>query len=157
MKYWSAIFLLPLLFASTTQAATLAGRVLNIISGDRLELLATNQRSYTVNLRGIKTPPINTTAGRIAQKHLAMLVAGKAVTVEYSSVNRRAVVIGTVRLGGSDINLRQVTDGMAKVLPIRLVSNEKRVYQAAELDARKRHLGIWRLSKDKRGREFPRR
>ena len=146
MKYWTAVFCTTFLLISPIQAAKLEGRVLNILSGDRLELRADNQRTYTVRLRGIETPLDNTSAGRISQKHLAMLIAGKAVTVEYSNVDRRAAFIGKVKLGGSDINLRQVADGMARALPIMLFPNEKTVYQTAEFKARNNRLGIWRLS-----------
>lgn len=147
MRYWNYLILCSLLLATPAHTAQLDGRVLNIIAGDRLEIRATNERTYAVRLKGIESPQANTPAGRIAKKHLNMLVAGQTVSVEYSNIDRRATLIGKVMLGGSDVNLRQVTDGMAKTVPVMLGVDDKQPYQSAEIRARHQRLGIWGLSK----------
>ncbi len=148
MKYWLIILLCSMLWVSQTQAAKIEGRVLNVLSGDRVEIIATNKRAYTISLLGIKTPETENGAKRIAKKHLSMLIAGKRVLIEYSKIGRNRVLFGTLKLGGSDINLRQIYDGMAKAVPEMLPPDLKQRYQAAELKARQNRLGIWRLPKE---------
>ncbi len=148
MKYWLAIFLSTSLWVVQVQAAQLKGRVLNILSGDHVEVIAVNQRTYTIRLRGIKSPQVRSRAGRVAKKHLAMLVAGKALVVEYNKIDYKGVLLGTIKLGGNDINSRQVRDGMAKAVPKELTADLKKRYQTAELKARQGRLGIWRLAKN---------
>lgn len=122
--------------------------MLNILSGDKIEIMATNRRAYTIRLEGIKSPNSKSRAGRIAQKHLAMLVAGKALRIEYKKIDRKGVLLGTVKLGGYDINLRQISDGMALAVP-KLLSNDLKIhYQTAELKARQGQMGVWRLPKE---------
>ncbi len=155
MKYWLITLLCSTLWTSQTQAAQIEGRVLNVLSGDRVELIATNKRTYTISLLGIKSPETEKRAKRIAKKHLAMLVAGKTVLIEYNKIGRNGVLFDTLKLGGSDINLRQIRDGMAKAAPEMLPPNLRQRYQTAELKARQNKLGVWRLPKERaRRRHF---
>ncbi|MCF6280872.1 MAG: thermonuclease family protein [Candidatus Polarisedimenticolaceae bacterium] len=154
MKYWLIALFTGLLLTTQTQAAKLEGRVLNILSGDTLEIIATNQRSYIIQLNGIESPKTDTTAGRVAKKHLAMLVAGKQLIINYHNIGRKGVLFGTIELGGSDINLRQISDGMARVIPKVLSAQKRSLYQTRELKARQEKRGIWRLSKSQLGRDF---
>lgn len=155
MKYWLVILLCSTLWVSQTQAARIEGRVLNVLSGDRIELIATNKRTYTISLLGIKSPETEQHAKRMAKKHLAMLVAGKTVLIEYNKIGRNKILFGTLKLGGSDINLRQIHDGMAQAVPGMLPPNLRQRYQTAELKARQNKLGVWRLPKERaRKRHF---
>ncbi len=148
MKYWRTILLGSILWVSQIQAASIEGKILNVLSGDRVEIITTNKRTYTISLRGIKSPETERYAKRMAKKHLAMLVAGKTVFIEYNQIGRNRVILGTLKLGGSDINLRQVHDGMAKAVPKLLPPILKEQYQTAESKARQNKLGIWRLTKE---------
>lgn len=140
-------FITLLIFSVTPPALAgkLEARVLNVLSGDRIEITTNGERRYLVRLQAIEAPQEKQPGARISQKHLAMLIAGQPVTVEYSNMDGRGALIGIVRHGGRDINLRQVADGMARVEERLLKNEDKTSYIAAELKARQNNLGIWRL------------
>ena len=143
------ITLLALFFTTPALAGKLEARVLNVLSGDEIEITANGNRRYIVRLQAIEAPEKKQPGARISQKHLAMLIVGQPVTVEFNNMDGRGALIGVVRHGGRDINLRQVTDGMVRVEE-RLLNNENKTsYIAAELKARQQNLGIWGLKGQK--------
>lgn len=81
---------------------------------------------------------------RISRRHLHMLLAGKFVSVVYQTITPTGDILGQVFHGGSDINLRMLEAGMARVhsekkLPPELLLQ----YRNAQREAQRRRLGLW--------------
>ncbi len=73
-----------LIFLSLTAFAdTLTGQVVKITDGDTLYVLDANNEQHKIRLAGIDAPERKQAYGLASRKHLASIVAGKQVTVEY--------------------------------------------------------------------------
>jgi endonuclease YncB( thermonuclease family) len=138
------IFLLPgLVLANNCHGATMQGQVVEIHSGDRITIKRTDGLYKAVKLSGIRVPSPDKSSGRIAKRHLGMLLSGRYVSVEYTTLSPAGVILGRVLHGGSDIALRMLTDGLAVVDRTRLRAARLRRYEQAEATARSRGLGYW--------------
>jgi endonuclease YncB( thermonuclease family) len=139
-----SIFLL-LIFTTVNNslAASIQGQVVNIISGDRITIKRTDGVLREVKLTGIQLPSPDKASGRIAKQHLSMLLAGRYVEVEYTTLSAKGVILGRVLHGGSDIALRMLSDGLAVVNDSPLQPARLRQYKQAEATARTRGLGFW--------------
>ena len=67
----------------TASANTLTGKVVKITDGDTLYVLDANYTQHKIRLVGIDAPERKQAYGLASRKHLASIVAGKQVTVEY--------------------------------------------------------------------------
>lgn len=128
-------------------AASLSGRPSQIISGDRLVLTTTDGQHIQIRLLGIQAPNMNTRLGHAARKRLATLVAGQPVTIEYYRSDRLGHPLGKVLLGGSDINMRMLSEGLAIHSPEFQTVSDNHLYSQAMLKAKQLKRGIWALSK----------
>jgi endonuclease YncB( thermonuclease family) len=139
-----SIFLL-LIFTTVNNsfAAGIQGQVVKIISGDRITIKRTDGVLREVKLTGIHVPSPDKASGRIAKRHLSMLLAGRYVEVEYTTLSAKGVILGRVLHGGSDIALRMLSDGLAVVNHSPLQPSRLRQYKQAEATARARGLGFW--------------
>lgn len=141
------IFVLCLFNFRTNWAATLTGQVLAVETGNQISLLLTSGGRRRVQLIGITPPPEGTSLARISRRHLHMLLAGKFITVEYRTITPNGDILGQVLLGGSDINMRMIETGLARVYPEgRLSPVVLLQYQSAERSAQARNLGLWQKS-----------
>ncbi len=103
-----------LLFWSLTAFAdTLTGKVVKITDGDTLYVLDANYKEHKIRLAGIDAPERKQAYGLASRKHLASIVAGKQVTVEYQKRDRYSGIVGKVRVNGVDVCLEQVKVGFA--------------------------------------------
>ncbi len=102
-------------------ADTLTGRVVKITDGDTLYVLDANYKEHKIRLAGIDAPERKQAYGLASRKHLASLVAGQQVTVEYQKRDRYGRIVGKVLLvvvfhtsgDGIDACLEQVKAGLA--------------------------------------------
>jgi endonuclease YncB( thermonuclease family) len=77
------IVLCFLVFLSLVASAdTLSGKVVKITDGDTLYVLDANYQQHKIRLAGIDAPERKQAYGLASRKHLALIVAGKQVTVE---------------------------------------------------------------------------
>ncbi|MGD9170416.1 MAG: thermonuclease family protein [Candidatus Thiodiazotropha sp.] len=130
--------------ANNCHAATMQGQVLEILSGERIIIKVEDGTFREVKLSGIRIPTLNKTSAQIAKRHLAMLLAGRYVSVEYTTLSPRGIILGRVLHGGSDIALRMLTNGLAVVSDHSLLQPSRlRQYKQAEATARNRGLGFW--------------
>ncbi len=84
---------------------------------------------------------------RISRRHLHMLLAGKFISVFYRTLSPSGDVLGQVFHGGTDINLRMIEAGMARVnSEARLPPGVLLKYQNAERVAQARKQGLWQKS-----------
>jgi endonuclease YncB( thermonuclease family) len=153
------LFLFPALLALLSACPSIAraqeddltpfydARVLSVLDGNTLSVRneTTSQQSY-VRLRGIDAPEMQQPYGAASRQHLASLVAGKSVRVEFKGTDRMGTVEGRVVLSGADINLAQLRAGLAWFHTIygnELSDEQRKLYQEAEGDAHKARRGLW--------------
>ncbi len=89
-------------------ADSLTGKVVKITDGDTLYVLDANSQQHKIRLAGIDAPERKQAYGLASRKHLASIVAGKQVTVEYQKRDRYGRIVGKVLLDRIDVCLEQV-------------------------------------------------
>ncbi len=103
-----------LVFLSLAASAdTLTGKVVKITDGDTLYVLDANYEQHKIRLAGIDAPERKQAYGLASRKHLASIIAGKQVTVEYQKRDRYGRILGKVWVNGGDACLEQVKAGFA--------------------------------------------
>ncbi len=113
---WSARVITLFLLAFLSLAAfadTLTGKVVKITDGDTLYVLDANYEQPKIRLTGIDAPERRQAYGLASRKHLASIVAGQQVTVEYQKRDRYGRIVGKVLLDGINACLEQVKAGFA--------------------------------------------
>ncbi|MCG6868174.1 MAG: thermonuclease family protein [Gammaproteobacteria bacterium] len=138
--------LLMCLCCSHALAWTLTGRVLYVDSGDALTVRDANGFQSRVRLRGIDAPAMSEQYGRASKDALSETVTGRFVVVDYDDRDSARGVVGTVRLSGQDMNLRQLYAGLARYDPgvaAGLTVAERNLYAEAESEAKENHRGLW--------------
>ncbi len=126
---------------------TLTGKVVKITDGDTRYVLDSNYEQHKIRLAGIDAPERKQAYGLASRKHLASIVAGKQVTIEYKKRDRYGRIVGKVLLDGIDACLEQVKAGFAwhyKKYQHEQSSEDQRLYADAEIRAREGRLGLWR-------------
>ena len=123
--------------------------------GDTIKVLDADNKLYKVRLTGIDAPERAQAFGNASRKHLASLVAGKDVSIEFSKTDRYARVLGKVRVQPPDCkdcgrtldaNLAQIVAGMAwwyQYYADEQPPQDRERYKSAVNEARKRKLGLW--------------
>ncbi len=130
-----------------TFADTLTGKVVKITDGDTLYVLDSNYKQHKIRLAGIDAPERKQAYGLAFRKHLASIVAGPQVTVEYQKRDRYGRIVGKVWINGVDACLEQVKAGFAwhyKKYQHEQSLEDQRLYAEAEIRAREDRLGLWR-------------
>ncbi|MCX7176732.1 MAG: thermonuclease family protein [Proteobacteria bacterium] len=141
--------------AGASLAAVLHGQVVRVADGDTLTVADGRHRKIKVRLVGIDAPEKDQPYGREAKAHLASLVLGKAVDVEWDKRDIYGRVIGQVLVAPGncpacdkirDAGLAQISAGYAwwyRSESRELTHEEKSRYALAENAARARHGGLW--------------
>ena len=84
--------------------------------------------------------------GLASRKHLASIVAGQQVTVEYGKRDRYGRSVGKVLVNGVDACLEQVNAGFAwhyKKYQHEQFPEDRQLYANAENKVRNERLGLW--------------
>ena len=152
MKKYLPILLLTF---SGLAIADINGKVVAVTDGDTIKVLDSNNLQHKVRLTGIDAPEKKQPFGNASRKHLASMVAGKSVRVEFSKADRYGRILGKVWVQPSDcpdcgrtlnVNHAQILSGMAwhyryyaKDLPL----EDRGRYDSAEAEAKARNLGLW--------------
>ncbi|MEW8339768.1 MAG: thermonuclease family protein [Candidatus Thiodiazotropha taylori] len=132
------------LIGQTSHAASIQGHVINVDSGELIQIKSSDGRYRQVKLLGIHIPRHSKVGSIDAKRHLAMLLAGRIVTVEYQKLTTKGVILGLVRHGGADVALQMLKAGLARVsIGDPLNPQTFRVYQAYEARARNSGMGLW--------------
>ena len=147
MKKLPIVFvLISSLVYSYVQADTVTGNIVRIIDGDTVVVLDSNKVQYKIRLMGIDAPEKKQAYGKKSKDNLSDLVAGKFVVVEYDKLDRYQRIIGKIQLSGEDINLEQISSGMAwhyKKYQGEQSQVDRIKYSEAEVDARNTKRGLW--------------
>ena len=139
------LFIICLLPFSVS-AGTITGSVVRITDGDTLVVIDTNKIQHKIRLMGIDAPEKKQAYGKKSKDNLSDLVAGKHVVVEYDKLDRYKRVIGKIVLSGKDLNLEQITSGMAwhyKKYQGEQSQSDRMKYSEAESEARHAKRGLW--------------
>jgi len=107
--------------------------------------MAIPSTSSTPRLAGIDAPERKQAYGLASRKHLASIVVGQQVTVEYQKRDRYGRIVGKVLLDGIDVYLEQVKTEFAwhyKKYQHEQSVEDQRLYAEAENQARNERPGI---------------
>lgn len=140
---------LLLLVSFPISAALLSGKAVSVADGDTLTVLDDAKTQHRVRLAGIDAPERKQPFGTASRKHLADLVAGQQVRIEWTKRDRYGRIVGKVVLpkDGRDVCLKQVSAGLAwhyKKYQGEQTAEDRRLYAEAEERARQAQLGLWR-------------
>jgi len=146
-----------LLFACSWSAiADISGKVIAVTDGDTIKVLDANNVQYKIRLAGIDAPEKAQPFGNASRDHLASMVAGKNVRVEFSKSDRYGRILGKVWVQPNDCpdcaktldaNHAQILSGMAwwyqYYADDQPVEDRER-YKSAVNEAKARKRGLWR-------------
>ena len=76
------------------QAEILTGQVVKITDGDTLTVLDASRQQHRIRLTGIDAPEKRQAFGTVSRQHLAGLVFGHVVTVEWHKRDRYQRILG---------------------------------------------------------------
>lgn len=138
---WAGVILF-----SHPETTVLQGRVIGVSDGDTLTVLDEARISRRIRLLGIDAPEKGQPWGKVAKQVLLDRVINRSVMVLVQSRDRYGRTVGEVLLGGEDVNLEMIRDGLAWHDP-RYAKNQFPGDAArcahAESEARRTRLGLW--------------
>jgi len=148
MRYFTQILLLAALwiFANTSAADTMNGRVIGVSDGDTVTILDDTKTQWKIRLLGIDAPEKTQAFGSKSKEHLSDLVFNRQVTVEYSKKDRYGRTLGKIFVDGIDANLEQINAGFAwhyKQYRRDQSAKDRAAYANAENQARTAKMGLW--------------
>ncbi|MDS4030539.1 MAG: thermonuclease family protein [Candidatus Contendobacter sp.] len=111
------VFLLLVLTVAEISVAvdTLTGRVVNVADGDTLTVLMEGNRPVRVRLAGIDAPEHDQPFGQRSRQSLAELTLDRPAAVMVWKTDDYGRTVGTVTVGGVDVEAEQVRRGLAWV------------------------------------------
>lgn len=121
------------------------GNILSVEDSDRIKVAADDGNVYSVTLLGVDAPDGSQSYSKKARKRLSDLVDGKDVTVMLRT-NERGESFAAVYVGGDDIGLRLIREGLAWFSPLRAAMQsdaDQAEYRQAEAAAKAARLGLW--------------
>ncbi|WP_296891794.1 thermonuclease family protein [Thiobacillus sp.] len=127
-------------------AESLIGQVVGITDGDTLTLLVERQE-HKVRIAGIDAPEKRQAWGEKSKTNLSRLTFNLEAVAECPKVDRWGRRICKVLVGGNDVGLAQVRDGMAwwyRKYAKEQSADDQSGYKNAELMAKMRSLGCGR-------------
>jgi endonuclease YncB( thermonuclease family) len=145
----SFCFVLALLLFSPvafSQSNELRGRVVSVADGDTVTVLDNSNTQYKIRFNGIDAPESKQDFGQVSKRHLSDLVFGKDVTVRWSKKDKYGRIVGTVFVGGTNVNLEQLRAGLAwyyRQYASDVPQENRQAYERAEADARAAKIGLW--------------
>jgi len=131
---------------SLAQAVELRGRVVAVLDGDTLTLLATDNLQYRITLAGIDAPELPQDFGQKSKANLAALALARQATVHCWAGEQYLRATCVVRVGGKDLGLAQVQAGLAwwyRQHAAEQAAQARADYEQAEFNAKARRLGLW--------------
>jgi endonuclease YncB( thermonuclease family) len=126
--------------------AELRGVVVSVSDGDTLTVLDESKTQHKVRLLGIDAPERGQAFGTVSRQNLAALTFQKPVVVEWEKKDRFGRIVGKVQVGGLDVNLQQIDQGLAwhfKAYQKDQHPEDRQRYAKAEVTARAASVGLW--------------
>lgn len=144
-----SVALLSLTGWSQHPAATLrtvTGRVVGVSDGDTITVLGPGKQQYKIRLNGIDAPESSQEFGQASKNSLARLVHGREVRVTWQKEDRYDRILGRVFVGSTDVNLAQLSAGMAwyyRQYESDIPVADRAPFDRAEREARQSRRGLW--------------
>jgi endonuclease YncB( thermonuclease family) len=143
------LFLSLSIVVSCSREATnsVSGKVVSIADGDTITVLDAQNVQHKIRLQGIDAPERRQDFGAVSREHLANLVFGKYVRIEFAKVDRYGRLVGKVWADGNDECLEQLKAGLAwhyKEYEKEQPASDRQLYANAELEARNERRGLWK-------------
>lgn len=135
-----------LIFANTSAADTLHGRVVAVSDGDTVTVLDDTNTQWKIRLMGIDAPEKKQAFGSKSKESLSALVFNKQVHVEFNKQDKYSRTVGKIMVYGIDANLEQVKAGLAwhyKQYAREQSEADRAAYAHAEEQARSEKRGLW--------------
>lgn len=134
---------LPILVAWVFFGSAIAAplRVVGVLDGDTIKVIDAQDRLMKCRLFGIDAPERRQAFGARSKESLSELTYQRMADIEVSGLDRYGRTICKVSVNGVDVNLEQVTRGLAWMYR-RYTADAS--YAAAELAARSAGRGLWR-------------
>jgi len=136
----SALATLICIASAPLTAQTVTGKVVRVADGDTITVLDAVNAQHKVRLEKIDAPEKGQAFGQASKKHLAEIVAGRSVRVEWEKRDKYGRVLGVVYVGEVNANLQMVKDGYAWHYKR---FDDTPAYAQAETAAREKRLGLW--------------
>ncbi|WP_137387764.1 thermonuclease family protein [Rhodoligotrophos defluvii] len=140
-------FIFGILVVCPARAEVTVGRVVAVMDGDTVIVLAPGNVQERVRFSAIDAPERSQPWGARSRLALSAMLRGKRVEVEWYKRDQWGRLVGRVLLDGRDVGLAQVNTGMAwwfRHFAREQTAEERRTYAAAEDAARNRRVGLWR-------------
>jgi endonuclease YncB( thermonuclease family) len=136
------VFLLLALIVAgiSVSAETLTGRVVGVTDGDTLTVQVAGRQQVKVRLAEIDAPEHDQPFGQRSQQGLAELALDGLATVAVRKIDDYGRIVGTVTVGGVDVEAEQVRRGLAWVY--RHYRDDARLL-ALEAEAKAARRGLW--------------
>lgn len=125
--------------SSPMAGCEVTGVVSRVSDGDTIWVTDAKGLRHKIRMLDIDAPESSQKFGSESTARLKSLIGGKSVRVTYSERDKYDRLLGTVWLGGEDINIRMVSEGMA--WRYHYSRNER--YAAAQSAARAKRIGLW--------------
>ncbi len=122
-------------------AAEFRGVVVSVHDGDTITVLDQQKVQRKIRLDAIDAPETGQAYGTQSKKYLSTLVASRSVRIVFNEKDRYGRILGTVYVGGTNVNLKVVEAGYAWHYVS--FAKDKLEYAAAEASARKARRGLW--------------
>lgn len=134
-------------FLEAGYAQLLTGVVISVHDGDTITL-QTHTDNKKIRLAAIDAPEFKQPYGPESRDALKQDLLNQTVTVDTGKQDKYGRSVGKVLLNGEDVNLKQVSRGLAwvfvKYLP-ELTAEDRLQYKSAQESARQNKLGLWEL------------
>jgi endonuclease YncB( thermonuclease family) len=116
------------------------GRVVGVHDGDTLTLLTGSNQQVKIRLAQIDAPESDQAFGQISREALAGLALNKVADIAVETIDANDRIVGTVFVGGVDVNREQIRRGMAWAY--RQYLHDQSLLQL-EGQARRARVGLW--------------
>jgi endonuclease YncB( thermonuclease family) len=127
---------------------SIEGKIVGITDGDTVKVLTPENRQYVIRLAGIDAPERSQDFGQKAKAYLSGLIFDQNVQINATKIDKYGRTLGQIYVGEKDINLEIVKAGLAwhyKKYENEQTEGDRRLYADAEIQARKKKIGIWSL------------
>lgn len=138
---------LPHARISADNTVIASGRVVSVTDGDTLTVLGEDKTPYKIRLQGVDAPEKTQDFGQKCKETLMETAINLTAEVEVYKKDRYGRIVAKVTVEGKDVALEQLRIGCGwHYIAYAKEQNQadREAYAAAEEQARKRKIGLWK-------------
>jgi endonuclease YncB( thermonuclease family) len=146
-RFFLGAVLAAVLAAGPAAARDFEGRVVGVQDGDTVTVLDASSQQHRIRIAGIDAPEKAQAFGGAAKENLARLAFGRQAEVRCTKRDRYGREVCSVLVAARDVGLEQVRSGHAwwfREYAREQLPEDRKVYAAAESEARDARRGLWR-------------